>query len=84
MEAGQYQAASRDELSSLLLEELGPAPIGELLDIGTGSGLMLEILGPRARRAVWRGYLGAGAATGAHPRAWCRPVALRISPRRHV
>jgi ArsR family transcriptional regulator len=52
MEAGQYQAASRDELSSLLLEELGPAPIGELLDIGTGSGLMLEILGPRARRAV--------------------------------
>ena len=51
-EAGQYQAASRDELSSLLLEELGPAPIGELLDIGTGSGLMLEILGPRARRAV--------------------------------
>jgi SAM-dependent methyltransferase/DNA-binding transcriptional ArsR family regulator len=52
IEAGQYQAASRDELSSLLLEELGPAPIGELLDIGTGSGLMLEILGPRARRAV--------------------------------
>jgi SAM-dependent methyltransferase len=51
-EAGQYQAASRDELSSLLQEELGPAPIGELLDIGTGSGLMLEILGPRARRAV--------------------------------
>jgi DNA-binding transcriptional ArsR family regulator len=51
-EAGQYLAASRDELSSLLLEELGPAPIGELLDIGTGSGLMLEILGPRARRAV--------------------------------
>ncbi|MFI4866454.1 MAG: metalloregulator ArsR/SmtB family transcription factor [Steroidobacterales bacterium] len=52
LEAGQYLAASRDELSSLLLEELGPAPIGELLDIGTGSGLMLEILGPRARRAV--------------------------------
>jgi SAM-dependent methyltransferase len=51
-EAGHYQAASREELSGLLLEELGPAPIGELLDIGTGTGLMLEILGPRARRAV--------------------------------
>jgi ArsR family transcriptional regulator len=46
------EAASREELSGLLLEELGPGPIGELLDIGTGSGLMLEILGPRARRAV--------------------------------
>jgi ArsR family transcriptional regulator len=46
------RSSSRDELSSLLLEELGPAPVGELLDIGTGSGLMLQILGPRARRAV--------------------------------
>jgi SAM-dependent methyltransferase len=45
-------AADAVELSRLLLEELGPAPLGELLDIGTGSGLMLEILGPRARRAV--------------------------------
>jgi SAM-dependent methyltransferase len=45
-------SSSREELSNLLLEELGPAPVGELLDIGTGSGLMLEILGPRARRAV--------------------------------
>ena len=51
-DAVQYRPSSREELSSLLLEELGPAPIGELLDIGTGSGLMLEILGPRARRAV--------------------------------
>ena len=29
-----------------------PPRIGELLDIGTGSGLMLEILGPRARHAI--------------------------------
>ena len=36
----------------MLLEELGPASVGELLDIGTGSGLMLEILGPRARHAI--------------------------------
>jgi len=36
------KAADAAELSSLLLEELGPVPVG----------LMLEILGPRARRAV--------------------------------
>jgi DNA-binding transcriptional ArsR family regulator len=46
------QTSSREELSDLLLEELGPTPVGELLDIGTGSGLMLQILGPRARHAV--------------------------------
>jgi ubiquinone/menaquinone biosynthesis C-methylase UbiE/DNA-binding transcriptional ArsR family regulator len=46
------QLSSREEWSGLLLQELGPAPVGELLDIGTGAGLMLEILGPRARRAV--------------------------------
>ena len=46
------QSASREELSNVLLQELGPTPVGELLDIGTGSGLMLQILGPRARRAV--------------------------------
>ena len=50
--AGLPRDADAAELSSLLLEELGPVPVGELLDIGTGSGLMLEILGPRARRAV--------------------------------
>jgi SAM-dependent methyltransferase len=50
--ASQSQPWSGEELSSLLLEELGPVPVGELLDIGTGSGLMLAILGPRARRAV--------------------------------
>src|SRR6202167_4952372 len=49
---GLPKAADAAELSRLLLEELGPVPVGELLDIGTGSGLMLEILGPRARRAV--------------------------------
>jgi len=44
--------ASREALERILLEELGPTGIGELLDIGTGTGLMLEILGPRARHAV--------------------------------
>ena len=50
--AGLAAAADAPEWSRLLLEELGPVPVGELLDIGTGSGLMLQILGPRARRAV--------------------------------
>ena len=49
---GESRADPREELSRLLLEEMGPAPVGELLDIGTGSGLMIEILGPRARRAI--------------------------------
>lgn len=31
---------------------LGEAPIGELLDLGTGTGRVLEIFAPRARRAV--------------------------------
>jgi len=44
--------APREELSRVLLEELGPSSSGELLDIGTGTGLMLEILGPRAEHAV--------------------------------
>jgi ArsR family transcriptional regulator len=41
-----------DEIASVLLEELGASSVGELLDIGTGAGLMLQILGPRARHAV--------------------------------
>jgi len=44
--------ATREELADVVLEALGPATVGELLDIGTGSGLMLEILGPRARHAI--------------------------------
>ncbi|MGH8231838.1 MAG: ArsR/SmtB family transcription factor [Steroidobacteraceae bacterium] len=51
--AGDTGAApAREQLARLLLEDLGPAGVGELLDVGTGAGLMLEILGPRARHAV--------------------------------
>lgn len=46
------ELAPREELASILFEELGPASVGDLLDIGTGSGLVLEILGPRARHAI--------------------------------
>jgi len=45
-------AMQRSDVASVLLEAIGPASVGELLDIGTGSGLMLEILGPRARHAI--------------------------------
>jgi ArsR family transcriptional regulator len=31
---------------------LGPAPLGNLLDIGTGTGRMIELLGPRATTAL--------------------------------
>ncbi len=40
------------DLSQVLHEELGPASVGELLDIGTGEGALIAILGPRAHHAV--------------------------------
>jgi SAM-dependent methyltransferase len=51
-EASSETGAPREDLANMLREVLGPASIGELLDIGTGHGLMLEILGPMARHAV--------------------------------
>jgi ArsR family transcriptional regulator len=47
----EAEAVSTD-LAAVLLEELGPAGCGELLDVGTGAGRMLQLLGPRARHAV--------------------------------
>jgi ArsR family transcriptional regulator len=35
-----------------VLKELGDEPLGELLDVGTGSGSMLRVLGSKARHAV--------------------------------
>ena len=46
------EAAPREELAGALLAELGPSSIGDMLDIGTGSGLMMEILGPCAQHAI--------------------------------
>jgi len=45
-------AGPGQELEQVLLEELGAGSMEELLDIGTGAGGMLRILGPRARHAV--------------------------------
>lgn len=40
------------EVEEALLRLLPADGVGELLDIGTGTGRMLEVLGPRAQRAV--------------------------------
>jgi ArsR family transcriptional regulator len=58
----QQNAAEWDEIRSLYIEEgevegrllelLAEREVEDLLDIGTGTGRMLEILGSRARRAV--------------------------------
>jgi len=52
-ELGGTPAIAADaELAAVLHEELGPATLGELLDIGTGAGRMLEQLGGQATRAI--------------------------------
>jgi DNA-binding transcriptional ArsR family regulator len=55
--AGELAAGAADDsedsgLAALLREELGPTALGELLDIGTGAGRMLEMLGRQATHAV--------------------------------
>lgn len=39
-------------MEAALLEVLGDDPVDRFLDIGTGTGRMLELIGPRARQAV--------------------------------
>lgn len=39
-------------VEAALLELLGEEPVGLLFDIGTGTGRILELLGPRARRGI--------------------------------
>jgi demethylmenaquinone methyltransferase/2-methoxy-6-polyprenyl-1,4-benzoquinol methylase/ArsR family transcriptional regulator len=41
-----------ERVETALREVLGSAPIGALLDLGTGTGRMLELLAPHAERAV--------------------------------
>ena len=40
------------DVDAILLRELGGEPIGALLDVGTGSGHLLELLAPNATRAI--------------------------------
>lgn len=51
---GQPQGAVAADvrLAAILRAEFGPAALGELLDIGTGAGRMLELLGGQASHAV--------------------------------
>lgn len=40
------------EVEAAMLALLGAEPLGHLLDIGTGTGRMIELLGPQARRVT--------------------------------
>jgi ubiquinone/menaquinone biosynthesis C-methylase UbiE/DNA-binding transcriptional ArsR family regulator len=44
--------AAEDDVEAAILDAVGAKPVGSLLDLGTGTGRMLQLLGPRARRAV--------------------------------
>jgi DNA-binding transcriptional ArsR family regulator len=45
-------AGPATELALVLLEEVGPTSVNELLDVGTGAGGLLQLLARRARHAV--------------------------------
>lgn len=40
------------EVEQAILQAIGDAPIANMLDVGTGTGRMLELVGPRAGRAL--------------------------------
>jgi ArsR family transcriptional regulator len=48
----QADAGEDRHLRDALLQEIGPAPVGELLDVGTGTGRILRWLAPLATQAV--------------------------------
>src|SRR5512139_972534 len=41
-----------DEVEAAIVRALGDKPLGRLLDIGTGTGRMIELLGPEADKAL--------------------------------
>jgi len=43
---------AEDEVESAIQSLLGDAPIGRLVDIGTGTGRMIELFGPRSTAAI--------------------------------
>ena len=43
---------AEDRVESAVLDAVGPGPFRALLDLGTGTGRMLELLAPRADRAI--------------------------------
>ncbi|MEG3085901.1 ArsR/SmtB family transcription factor [Sphingomonas sp. PB4P5] len=55
--AGQWDAirslhVAEEQVEAAIANVLGDAPIGQLIDIGTGTGRMLELFGGRAKQAL--------------------------------
>lgn len=55
--AGQWDAirslhVAESEVEAAMARALGDAPLGRLIDIGTGTGRMLELFGPQAEHAL--------------------------------
>jgi ArsR family transcriptional regulator len=55
--AGQWDAIrslhiAESEVEAAMIRVLGDLPIGQLIDIGTGTGRMLELFGPQARQVL--------------------------------
>lgn len=50
--AGERGNETSDAIDATVLEELASEPIGALLDVGTGTGHILKLLGAKATRAV--------------------------------
>lgn len=48
----ESHSASSSVVDSIIVNQLAAEPIGMLLDVGTGAGHMLELLGAKATRAV--------------------------------
>jgi DNA-binding transcriptional ArsR family regulator/precorrin-6B methylase 2 len=51
-EQAEAAAGPAPELAAVLLEEVGPTNVQELLDVGTGAGGLMQLLARRARHAV--------------------------------
>lgn len=43
---------SQDAVETAIIAAFGEAPLGALVDVGTGTGRMIEVLGPRANSAL--------------------------------
>ena len=55
--AGEWDAlrslhVAESEVEAAIARALGPAPVGRLIDIGTGTGRMIELFGPDADHAL--------------------------------
>ncbi|OJV32096.1 metalloregulator ArsR/SmtB family transcription factor [Sphingomonas sp. 67-36] len=55
--AGQWDAirslhVAEEQVEAAMLAALGDAPVGRLIDIGTGTGRMIELFAPRAHTAL--------------------------------